>query len=138
MEYAYAFAAGFISTLTFHQGTLFVLHKAGLWPKPPYPMTTTKPFNVPAVISLAFWGGVWGILAWYLIRGMTGAEYWLYATLFGAIAPSLVALFVVFPAKGTPLVGGWKTGVIVPVLILNGAWGLGVAALMRLPALLRT
>lgn len=131
MEYAYAFAAGFISTLTFHQGTLFVLHKAGLWPKPAFAMATTKPFNVPAVISLAFWGGVWGILAWYLIRGMGGANYWLYATLFGAIGPSVVALFVVFPAKGLPMAGGWAPKVIIPVLILNGAWGLGVAVLMR-------
>lgn len=132
MEYAYAFAAGFISTLTFHQGTLFVLHKAGLWPKPPWPMTPTPPLRIPAVISLALWGGMWGILAWYLIRGMTGADYWIYATLFGAIAPSVVALFVVFPLKGMPVAGGWKPRVIGAVLLLNGAWGLGVAVLMRL------
>jgi hypothetical protein len=132
MEYAYAFAAGFISTLTFHQGTLFVLHKAGLWPKPPYAMASTKPLHIPAVISLALWGGAWGIFAWYLIRGMGGADYWIYATAFGAIAPSVVALFVVFPLKGLPMAGGWKPQVIGPVLLLNGAWGLGVAVLMRL------
>lgn len=131
MEYAYAFAAGFISTLTFHQGTLFVLHKAGMWPKPPWPMAPTKPLHIPAVISLALWGGVWGIFAWYLIRGMAGADYWIYATLFGAIAPSLVALFVVFPLKGMPVAGGWKPQVISAVLLLNAAWGLGLAALMR-------
>lgn len=134
MEYAYAFAfaAGFISTLTFHQGTLAVLHKAGRWPKPPYPMAATKPFNVPAVISLAFWGGVWGIFLWYFVRGMPDAQYWIYATLFGAIGPSAVALFVVFPLKGMPVAGGGNPKVIIPVLILNGAWGLGVAVLMRL------
>lgn len=132
MEYAYAFAAGFVSTLTFHQGTLFVLHKAGLWPKPPWPMAATKPFNIPAVISLALWGGVWALPAWYLIRGMGGADYWIYATLFGAIAPSLVALFVVFPLKGLPMAGGWKPQVIGAVLLLNAAWGLGVAVLMRM------
>ena len=131
MEYITAFLAGLISTLTFHQGTLFALHKAGLWPKPPYSMDPTKPFNIPAVISLALWGGVWGIAAWFLIRGMAGPPYWLYATLFGAIGPSIVALFVVFPAKGLPMAGGWNPKVIVPVLILNGAWGLGVAVLMR-------
>lgn len=132
MEYAIAFAAGFISTLTFHQGTLFLLHKAGLWPKPPWPMTPVPPLRIPAVISLALWGGVWAILAWYLIRGMAGADYWIYATLFGAIAPSVVALFVVFPLKGLPMAGGWKPQVIGAVLLLNGAWGLGVAVLMRL------
>jgi len=136
MVYAYAFAAGFISTLTFHQGTLFALHKAGLWPNPPYPMAATKPFNIPAVISLALWGGVWGIFAWYLIRGMPDPKYWIYATLFGAIGPSIVALFVVFPLKGLPMAGGWSPKVIGPVLLLNGAWGLGVAVLMRLSAAL--
>jgi hypothetical protein len=132
MEYLYAFAAGFISTLTFHQGTLFVLHKAGLWPKPPWPMTPTEPLKIPAVISLALWGGVWGLPAWYLIRGMAGADYWIYATAFGAIGPSLVALYVVFPLKGLPMGGGWNPKVIGAVLALNAAWGLGVAVLMRL------
>jgi len=126
MEYLYAFIAGFISTLTFHQGTLFVLHKAGLWPKPPYPMAPTKPLGIPAVISLALWGGVWGIALWLVTQSL------LYATLFGAIFPSLVALFVVFPAKGLPVAGGWDPKVIGAVLLLNGAWGFGVALLMRL------
>ncbi len=134
MEYAYAFSAGFISTLTFHQGTLFALHKAGLWPKPAFAMAPTEPLKIPAVISLALWGGVWGIGAWYLIRGMFGADYWIYATLFGAIGPSAVALFVVFPLKGLPMAGGWSPKVILPVLLLNGAWGLGVAVLTRVAA----
>lgn len=132
MEYALAFAAGFISTLTFHQGTLFVLHRAGLWPKPPWPMAATKPLGIPAVISLALWGGAWGIAAWWLIRGYSGADYWLLATAFGAIAPSLVALFVVFPLKGLPMAGGGNPKTIGAVLLLNGAWGLGVAVVMRL------
>jgi len=132
MEYLLAFLAGFISTLTFHQGTLFVLHKAGLWPKPPYPMTPTPPFKIPAVISLALWGGLWGVMTWLLIRNQAGTNYWIYATAFGAIAPSIVALFIVFPAKGMPVAGGGNPKVIIPVLILNGMWGLGVAVLMRL------
>ena len=132
MEFVYAFGAGFISTLTFHQGTLFVLHKAGLWPKPAFSMEATKPLNIPAVISLALWGGVWGIAAWSVIRGMSGAPYWTYATLFGAIGPSAIALFVVFPLKGLPMAAGWNPKVIGAVLLLNGMWGLGVAVLMRL------
>ena len=131
MENAYPFLAGFLSTLTFHQGTLAALHKAGLWPKPAFAMAATKPFHVPAVISLAFWGGVWGILLWYLVGGMTGAQHWIYATLFGAIGPSAVALLVVFPLKGMPFAGGWNPKVIGPVLLLNGAWGLGVVVLLR-------
>lgn len=137
MEYIAAFLAGFISTLTFHQGTLAALHARGLWPKPAYPMTPTKPLNIPAVISLALWGGVWGIALWLLVRNQPGGHYWAYATLFGAIGPSLVALLVVFPLKGLPLAGGGSPKVIVPVLVLNGAWGLGTAVLMWVAGFVR-
>jgi hypothetical protein len=132
MEYAYAFLAGCLATLTFHQGTLATLHAAGLWPKPSYLMTPTPPFGLPAVISLALWGGVWGVPLWLLIRAAPGPQYWLCAALFGAAFPSVVALFVVFPAKGMPLAGGWDPKVIFPVLLLNGAWGFGVGVFMRL------
>jgi hypothetical protein len=131
MEYLYAFLAGFGSTLTFHQGTHAALYAFGLWPKPPYPMAPTKPLKIPAVISLALWGGLWGVLTWLVIRGQTGADYWIAATVFGAILPSIVALFIVFPLKAMPVAGGGSMRVIVPVLILNGAWGLGVAVFMK-------
>ena len=131
MAYLWAFLAGFVSTLVFHQGVLALLHAQGLWPKPAWVMTPTPPLRVPAVISLAFWGGVWGIALWLLVRNLAGPGYWLGAVAFGAIGPSLVALLVVFPLKGLPLAGGWKARVIVPVLVLNAAWGLGVALLLR-------
>lgn len=134
MEYLRAFIAGFVSTLVFHQGVLAALHAAGLWPKPAWPMTPTAPFKVPAVISLAFWGGLWGIALWLLLQNMAGMNPWVLATVFGALGPSLVALLVVFPLKGLPLAGGWDPKVIGAVLILNGAWGLGVLVLLRLAA----
>jgi len=132
MEFIKAFIAGFVSTLVFHQGALAVLHAAGLSPKAPFAMTATAPFQVPAVISLAFWGGLWGIALWLAIRGAPQFSYWILALVLGALAPSIVALFVVFPLKGMPMAGGWDPKIIVGALILNGAWGLGVALLMRL------
>ena len=47
----------------------------------------------------------------------------------GAVA---VALLVVFPLKGMPVAGGWDPKILVGALLLNGAWGIGVAVLMRL------
>ena len=135
MDYLFAFLAGFIATLTFHQGMLFVLHKGGLWPKPPFPMARTRPFGIPAVFSLALWGGVWGVLLWLVVRNDVGTAYWVYATLFGAILPSIVALFIVFPMKGLPPADGGNPKVIIPVLVLNGAWGFGTALLMRVLAI---
>lgn len=132
MELIKAFIAGFISTLTFHQGLLAILFAAGMSPKGAWAMDSTAPLQVPAVISLAFWGGVWGVALWLAIRGQTGVEFWLYALLLGAIAPSIVALGVVFPLKGMPFAGGWDPKIIMGALMLNGAWGIGVAFLMRL------
>jgi len=127
-----AFLAGFLSTLIFHQGVLAVLHAAGATDRKPFGMAPTPPLGVPAVISLAFWGGIWGVLLWLAIRSAVGTTYWLLAVVVGAVAPSIVALFVVFPLKGQPVAGGWKPAILIGALILNGAWGIGVALFLRL------
>jgi hypothetical protein len=132
MVWLKAFLAGFLSTLIFHQGLLAILHAAGASPRAPYALNPVPPLGVPAVLSLAFWGGVWGILLWLVIAGAEGSRYWLLALLLGAVAPSAVALLVVLPLKGHPAGGGWKPAVIAGALLLNGAWGLGVALFMRL------
>src|SRR5258707_483346 len=79
----------------------------GAAPKGAFSMAPTWPFHVPQVLSLAFWGGVWGIFLWLAIARLDGAAYWLAALALGAIAPSVVALFVVFPLHGQPVAGGW-------------------------------
>jgi hypothetical protein len=125
-----AFFAGFLSTLVFHQSALTLFWLSGAFPRAPFDMSPVPPIGVPAVMSLAFWGGVWGIAIWPLLRHAAGAAYWLRALLIGAVGPSAVALFVVFPLKGMGVAGGWDPKIIVGALILNGAWGLGVALLM--------
>ena len=123
-----AFAAGFIATLVFHQGLFAILHTAGVVPVPAFNLAPVPPLGVPAVISLAFFGGLWGPPVAWLIRNDAGAAYWLKAFIFGAIGPTAVAMLLVFPLKGLPVDG--KT--IVGGLLLNGAWGIGVALCMRL------
>lgn len=133
MRTVVAFVAGFVSTLVFHQGLLALLHLAGKTPRPAYVMTPTWPLHVPQVVSLAFWGGVWGVLLWLAIRPFDGSwKYWGLALVLGALAPSIVAFFVVYPLKGQPVAGGWQTALLVGALILNGAWGLGTALFLRL------
>ncbi len=133
MTWLKAFLAGFFSTLVFHQGLLAILHATGASPRAAYSMARTAPLGVPAVFSLAFWGGVWGIALWLVIRGHDGSSlYWILALIVGAVAPSLVALLVVLPLKGQPVAGGGDPKLIVGALLLNGAWGLGTAFLIRL------
>lgn len=132
MRWVSAFLAGFLSTLIFHQGVLALLHLAGASPRPAYVMTPTPPLGIPQVVSLAFWGGVWGIALWLALRSMEGSGlYWVSALAFGALLPSVVALFVVLPLKGQPVAGGWNPSLIVGALLLNGAWGIGTALLLR-------
>ena len=132
MTYLKAFIAGYFATLLFHQGLLALLYAAGVSPRPAFAMTPTEPLGLPAVLSLAFWGGVWGVAIWRWLAPPTGARYWRRAVIIGALAPSAVALFVVFPLKGLGMAGGWDPRIIIGALLLNGAWGLGVAVLMRM------
>ncbi len=132
MQHVKVFAAGYIATLLFHQGMLYMLHMANPEVPAPFNMAPVPPLGVPAVISLAFWGGLWGNLLWLLMQNSSGSGYWTRAILIGAIGPSAVALFVVMPLKGLGVAMGWNPQIIVGALILNAAWGLGVGIIMKL------
>ena len=127
------FVAGFIAVLLFHQPVLALLTQIGFAKATTYSFNATAPLGLPQVISLSFWGGVWGvILAVIEHRFPRGGLYWLYAFLFGAIFPTLVAWFVVAPLKGLPLAGGWQAARMITGFMINGAWGLGTALLLAL------
>ncbi len=128
-----AFVAGFLSVLVFHQGMLALLHSLAITPRSPYPTNPTQPFGLPQILSSAFWGGVWGIVfATLAVRFRRDTRYWVAALLFGAIAPTLVAWFVVAPLKNQPIAGGFQPAAMVTGLLVNGAWGVGTALLLRL------
>ena len=127
-----AFVAGFLSVLLFHQGMLALLHTLAIASRPPYPTNPTQPFGIPQVWSSAFWGGVWGIVFATVAIRFRQERYWLAALLFGAIAPTLVAWFIIAPLKGQPVAGGFQPAAMVTSLLVNGAWGVGTALLLRL------
>lgn len=128
----FGFIAGFISTLIFHQLTLGLLWETGLAPSAPFSLVATHPFGLPALLSLAFWGGVWGIVFALSERNFArGGGYWVAAFLFGAILPSLVALLVVLPLKGRPMGAGWQAHVWLTAFLVNGAWGIGTGIFLR-------
>ena len=132
LRYVIAFFSGFTAVLLFHQGVLSILHAVGFTPVAPFPMQPTKPFGLPQIWSLAFWGGVWGlVLAGVDRRFPRGAGYWVAACIFGAIFPSLVAWLVVFPMKGLRAGGGWHASGLATGLMINGGWGVGTALLLQ-------
>ena len=133
------FVAGLVAVLVFHQGALLALHLAGLVPASPWRFDPVPPLGVPAVLSAAFWGGLWGIALALLLpslgRGGPGADpgaLLLAGLLFGAVLPTLVAWFVVLPLKGLPAGGGLRWPGVVVGPVVNGAWGLGTALVLFL------
>jgi hypothetical protein len=123
--------AGFAATIFFHQPALWILHRLGMTPRLPYAMTPVPPFGVPAVISLAFWGGIWGLVLIPAISRMRSDPGWyVSATAAGAIFPTLVAGLIVAPLKHQPL--PHTAAALAFGLIVNGAWGLGTAVFFRL------
>lgn len=126
------FIAGYVSTLVFHQGLWALLHNAGKVQKAAWDLSPTEPLGVPAVLSLAFFGGLWGIAIWALIKHHSGWAYWRDATIYGALGPSAVALLLVFPLKGMPIAGGWDPKIIAGALMLNAAWGFGLGLLVKI------
>ncbi|MDZ8108008.1 MAG: hypothetical protein RM338_20625 [Nostoc sp. DedQUE12a] len=106
-KFILAFVAGFLAVVVFHQGVLALLHAINFTPRPAYQITPTQPFGVPQFLSSAFWGGIWGLVwAAITVRWQVNKNYWLTALIFGAIAPTLIAWFIVAPLKGQPIAGG--------------------------------
>lgn len=122
-----AFLGGFFATLVFHQGLYAAFYALGILPNPPFNLAPTQPFGVPAVFSLAFFGGLWGVALWPALRLSEGRKFWLKAIVLGAVGPTLVAFAIVFPLKGMAF-----NPLLIPFgLLLNGAWGLGLGLFLK-------
>ena len=122
---AAGFVSGAIAVLLFHQGAVALLHSLGVTPRAPFSMQATQPFGVPQLWSIAFWGGVWGIVLAAMLARTRGARLVLAALVFGAIFPTLVAWFVVAPLRGQPMAAGLEPARMAIGPIVNAAWGLG-------------
>jgi hypothetical protein len=118
------FVSGFLAVLIFHQAAAGFLYELQWTPRAPYSMAAVAPLGVPQVLSLAFWGGVWGVLLAAILARLDGAKLVVAATIFGAILPTLIAWFVVAPLKGQPPVAFAMPGVLIGPIV-NAAWGLG-------------
>ena len=133
VELALGFLAGAIAVLTFHQGAIALLTASGAINGNLYSLRPVAPFGVPQIASNAFWGGVWGAaFAALAPRERRGAAYWLTGIALGALALPMVGWFVVAPLKGQPLAAGWNGTRMSLSMLINGAWGLGVAVLYRM------
>ena len=122
-----AFVVGGLAVLVVHQPVVALLHALGYTPITPYSLRATRPWGIPVFLSLSFWGGIWAIpIVWVLDRLPRGWIYWIGAIVLGALPPTLMTWFVIFPLKS---LSASKTGAsvgAVNALIVNGVWGLAI------------
>ena len=128
---ALGFVAGAIGVLVFHQGLVAILNAVGHLPIAPYSLEPTAPFQVPEVLSLAFWGGIWGIALILFMYRIRGADRLWVAFVFGGILPPLVAALVVTPLKGGNAADWLEWRHVVFGFLINAVWGLGTALAYR-------
>lgn len=126
------FLAGALGVVVFHQATVAALNGLGLMPPgfEPWSMAPVPPFDIPALASKAFWGGLWALLLMSVLSGKTGASFWMGWIILGAIALPLVAIFVVPLIKGTPIPSFTERFPL--YALVNAMWGLGTAVFLRL------
>ena len=90
------FLAGALSVLVFHQLGFFIATELGFLKVQIYNMKPLPPLGVPTIASLAFWGGLWGIAAAFIVPRLPGALGgplgWV---LFAGVVVMLVNWFVV-------------------------------------------
>ena len=128
---ALGFVLAAISVLIFHQGMWALLHYLqlpGLGMPAPFPTEPVPPFGVPRIVSLCFWGGVWGALFGAVWHGPRESTWW--AGIILGVCAALTGLFIVAAIRGQPIGGGWVLTNWIRSLLINGAWGLGVGLLL--------
>ena len=122
--------AGAIAVLVFHQTTLQLFFWCGLAPQAAFRVAVVPPFNAPMVVSITFWGAVYGGLFGWLVTRFP-RPILVKAVLAGLFA-MLMSWFVVRPLAGHPVAFGWQ---IAPMLRSGAAcvmWGLGVTLILPL------
>src|SRR5271167_1845023 len=125
---AAAFVVGAFAVLVVHQPVVAVLHALGSAPITAYSLRATRPWGIPVFLSLTFWGGIWAIpIIWVLDRLPGGWIYWIGAIGLGALPPTLMTWFVIFPLKRLSVRDAGASIGAVNALIVNGVWGLAIA-----------
>src|SRR5260221_7254032 len=91
------FISGTVAVLFFHQGVLAILHSLGVASRAPFSMQAVAPFGIPQVWSLAFWGGIWGVVLAISLRRWDGPALVAGATPFRGDAPPLIPRVLLAP-----------------------------------------
>jgi hypothetical protein len=122
------FVAGALAVLIFHQIVVLLLGFVGMARGAPWSFAAMPPFGVPRLINSMFWGGLWGIV-YALIADRLPRQWplWLAGFVFGLVGPVLVGWTIVAAIKGNALFAGFVPMRMLTSILINGAFGIGVA-----------
>jgi hypothetical protein len=129
---ALAFVAGALGVMVFHQGFILALYLLNVIPFAPYSLRPTSPLHVPELLSISFWGGLWGICMILVLERIRDANRLWAAFLFGGIFPPLVAALIVTPLKGGNMADWLSAQRLFFAFVINGVWGIGTLLFYRL------
>jgi len=124
------FVAGAVSMLVFHQTILQIFFWVGLAPQAAFRIAQVPPFNAPLVVSLTFWGGVYGGVFGLLVPWVR-SPLWLKGMVAGLCAMTL-AWFVFLPLMRHPAAFGWETWPMMRSFIAYQMWGFGLTLVLPL------
>jgi len=122
------FLSGVVAVAVFHQLASLLFGMVGLGEGAVYSFRPTPPFGVPRIMSQMFWGGVWGIVFAALFDRLPAR--WPAAAVglaFGIVGPVLFGWTVVATLRGAPLFGGLVPTRMLASVLINGAFGIGLA-----------
>jgi hypothetical protein len=116
--------AGALAMLLFHQTALQLLYWCGLIQHPAFRLASVPPFNVPMIVSVTFWGALFGGIL-NVLPGMPTrlSGRGLVDGLFGIA----MVWFVVRPLAGHGIAFGWNPHAMAASTFACLAWGYGVA-----------
>jgi hypothetical protein len=126
---AIGFIAGVLGMLVFHQPTSALLQLIDGRPVSVYRwLPAVPPFGIPSLINICFWGGLWGIVFYWLVRQFRGRwPAWAIGFIAGAVLTAGVGWFIVAPLKGQPVAQGFNWPQMWRSPLIHGMFGLGSA-----------
>ena len=125
------FIAAALSVVIIHQGIVFALNKAGIWPAKPWSMAQIGPLKVPTIVNSVFWGGLWGVVFAAFQRHIPGDGPLLQGLIFGFLI-ALISNFTLLPLiKEQPLFVGFDGRKIAIVLTILSGFGIGTALILH-------
>lgn len=122
--------AGALSILVFHQMTLEAFFWIGWAPHAAFRIAQVPPFNVPLVVSITFWGAVYGGI-FELVQPLVWGPRWLKGIVAGVCAMAM-AWFVFLPLMGHAAAFGWDTWSMLRSFIAYQMWGVGLSIVIPL------